>query len=517
MSASTDGIVYLIGAGPGDPDLITIKGNNLLFSADAVVFDNLVPLELVVRLGESVEKHYVGKKAGDHPVPQEEINHLLVKLAREGKRVARLKGGDPFVFGRGGEEVRFLKESGVPYVVVPGITAGIAGAAYAGIPVTDRSRASWVMFATGHKAKDKEVTSVPWDWVSQGKNGTLVIYMGVGEIKNIVEKLIADGMSADTPSCAIERATSQSQRITDARLADLPARVAEENIQPPALICVGEVCDLREAAAWFSNKPLLGKRIMVTRPADQATDLYRQLRSLGAEVLPYQTIATREYIDRSAWDQCRRMLSGRKWLVFTSENGVRYFMRQFAEEMGDMRGLGEYNIGAVGAGTARALESYSLSVDFVPTTATVAELAGQMAASVEVAGTLVIRVQGNLSDHTVADTLTKAGADVIGLTVYETFAPAWPGGFKEKLLAEPPDIIMFSSGSPVDYLSSHLSAEEIRRVTGHADIVSIGPSTSRHVEAQGLNVTIEAKVHSIPTMVEEMVAYYSSQPVGGRK
>jgi uroporphyrinogen III methyltransferase/synthase len=514
MSESTDGTVYLIGAGPGDPDLITVKGRDLLFAADAVVFDNLVPLELVIRLSEKVEKYYVGKKAGDHPVPQEEINHLLVRLARDGKRVARLKGGDPFVFGRGGEEARFLKENNVRYVVVPGITAGIAGAAYAGIPVTDRTRASWVMFATGHKAKDKEVTSVPWNWVSQGHNGTLVIYMGVGEIKNIVEKLIEGGMPADTPSCAIERATSPSQRIIDAPLTDLPDRVAEENVQPPALICVGEVVDFREAVEWFSNKPLLGKRIMVTRPADQAADLYCRLRSLGAEVLPYQTIATREYIDKSAWDQCHRMPAGRKWLVFTSENGVRYFMSQFAREMGDVRRLGEYKIAAVGAGTSRALESYQLSADFMPTVATVAELAGQMAASVEVNDTLVIRVQGNLSDNTVADTLTEAGADVIGLTVYETYAPNWPGGFKEKLLAEPPDIIMFSSGSTVDYLSSHLSAEEIRQVTRHADIVSIGPSTTRHAVDQGLEVTIEAKVHSIPTMVEEMVAYYSSQPVG---
>ncbi len=514
MSQSTDGIVCLIGAGPGDPDLITVRGRDLLFTADAVVFDNLVPLELVICLSEKVEKFYVGKKAGDHPVPQERINQLLVKLAREGKRVARLKGGDPFVFGRGGEEARFLKDNEVPYVVVPGITAGVAGAAYAGIPVTDRTKASWVMFATGHKARDKEVTPVPWDWVSQGKNGTLVIYMGVGEIKSIVDILVGEGMPADTPSCAIERATSPSQRIIDAPLANLPVRVAEENVQPPALICIGKVCNLREAVEWFSNKPLFGRRIMVTRPADQAVDLYRQLRSLGAEVLPYQTIATREYVDKSAWDQCRRLPSGRKWLVFTSENGVRYFMQQFTRQMGDVRRLGEYNIAAVGAGTSRALESYRLTADFMPTVATVAELARQMAASVEVNDTLVIRVQGNLSDNTVADTLTEAGADVIGLTVYETYAPNWPGGFKEKLLAEPPDIIMFSSGSTVDYLSSHLSAEEIRHVTRHAEIVSIGPSTTRHVEAQGLKVTIEAKVHSIPTMVEEMVAYYSPQPVG---
>ena len=512
MTADNQGRVYLIGAGPGDPGLITVRGRELLFGADSVVFDNLVPDELVVMLGEDVEKIYVGKQAGHHAMPQDEINKLLVSLANEGKKVARLKGGDPFVFGRGGEEARYLRENDVPYEIVPGVTAGVAGPEYCGIPVTDRERASFVLFATGHKAKEKDRTSVPWEWVAKAEHGTIVIYMGVSEMSEIVDTLIRSGMSPETPAAAIERGTLPTQRVIRATLKDLPKVSEQEKLHPPALICIGNVTDLQPTLEWFGDRPLFGSRVMVTRPADQASELYGQLRELGAEVLPYQTITTREAHDSAGWERVKEITGGAEWLVFTSENGVRYFMKQFVEQLGDVRLLGGFKVAAVGAGTARALEKYSLKADFVPTRATTAELAVQMKNALELEGASVVRVQGNLSDDTVADIITSAGATVIPLTVYNTYMPKWPEGFKERLLANPPDVILFSSGSTADGLREHLSEEEIKQVTSDAVIVSIGPTTSMHVTAQGMKVTIESGIHSIPAMVDELLAYYEKNP-----
>jgi uroporphyrinogen III methyltransferase/synthase len=508
MGSESAGTVFLIGAGPGDPGLVTVKGRELLSSADAVVFDNLIPDELVVGLREGVEQIYVGKQAGHHTMSQDDINRLLVSLARQGKTVARLKGGDPFVFGRGGEEAAFLRENGVPYVVVPGVTAGVAGPAYCGIPATDREKASFVLFVTGHKAGEKDSTSVPWEWVAKANQGTIVIYMGVSEIANIVETLVGSGMSADTPAAAIERATLPSQRVFKARLSELPEVAVREKLRPPALVCIGEVVDLRAALDWFGGKPLFGLRVMVTRPADQARELYRRLRELGAEVLPYQTIATREFLDILAWRRCREISSPTKWLVFTSENGVRYFMKQFKGQMGDVRKLGGFSIAAVGSGTARALERFTLTADFIPTKATTADLARQMAAQVDLKDASVVRVQGNLSDDMVANALAGAGAEVIPLAVYNTYTPKWPEGFKERLLSDPPEVILFSSGSTVDGLRQHLTEIEVKQVAEKAVIVSIGPMTSKHVTASGVEVTIECADHSIGAMVEELLTYY---------
>ena len=511
MRQYNNGIVFLIGAGPGDPDLITVRGKAALASCDAVVYDHLVPGELIVSLPENVERIYAGKQAGRHAMPQDEINRLLVKLARGGRNVARLKGGDPFVFGRGGEEARHLKEAGIPYEVVPGITAAVGGLAYAGIPCTDRTIASYAVFVTGHKAGEKEESGVPWRWIAEAEGGTIVVYMGVTEASEIVERLLSSGMPPDTPVGIVERGTLPTQRVFTTRLGRLPEVMLRNEVRPLALLCLGDVVELQPMLRWFESRPLFGRRIMVTRPADQAQELYASLRRLGAEVLAYPTIATREITERDVWARIGIAEGANRWLVFTSENGVRYFMRQFTAEAGDVRRLADYKIAAVGSGTARALKRFALAPDFVPDTATVAELAAQMRAGLDLQDALVIRVQGNLSDDTVPNVLTEAGARVIRLTVYETFTPGWPPGFKEQLLAGPPDVVMFSSGSTVDGLCRHLSAEELQQITKRAKVVSIGPMTTKHVQARGMKVALEAKQHSIPAMVEEMLAYLSEQ------
>jgi len=366
----TIGIVYLVGSGPGDPDLITVKGARLLESCDVVVYDALAPDELVISLPRTVEKRYVGKKAGQHSLPQDQINELLVALARDRKNVVRLKGGDPFVFGRGSEEAEYLKKHGVPFEIVPGITAGVAGPAYAGIPATDRRRASFVMFLTGHKASDKELSSVPWDWVGRAKNGTLVVYMGVSELGNIVTSLREAGMDDATPAAAIERGTYPTQRVIRATMATLQTEVERAGLKPPSLFVFGDTVKLGDVLSWMDRKPLFGLRVLVARPSDQAGWVYRDLRDLGAEVLPYPTIATEPVDDPLAWEGVTTITGDNRWLLFTSENGVRYFMNLWRDHEIDARGLADYKIAAVGFGTARALKAFNLTPDFMPTKAT---------------------------------------------------------------------------------------------------------------------------------------------------
>jgi len=507
MTDTPTGTVYLVGAGPGDPGLITARGRELLDLCTAVIYDNLVADELVVSLPVEVERHYVGKRADKPCKSQDEINALMVELARAEKTVVRLKGSDPLIFGRGGEEAKFLKEHGIKYEIVPGITAGIAAPAYAGIPCTDRRKASFVMFVTGHKAREKSFSTVPWDWVARAKGGTIVIYMGVGEIKNIVGRLIENGMAADTPVAVIERGTYPSQRVVTAPLKDMPAQVINHAIRPPSIFVIGEVVNLQPVMEWLGDKPLFGKRIMVTRPGDQAQEMYRLLREKGAEVQPYPTIATEEHHDESTWTIIKNVKSDVKWLVFTSENGVRYFVRQLLDHLGDIRKLAEYNIAAMGHGTARALKQYHLKADFIPEATTSNGLARELAAHPSVSNSTVIRVCGNLESDTVTETLAQSGADAIPLQVFHTVYPAWPQDYKDKLLNYPPDAVIFTSGRGVEGLFKNLSQIEADAILADAQIISIGPMTSRRVKAHGLTVSFESNTPAIPALVDELAAF----------
>jgi uroporphyrinogen III methyltransferase/synthase len=504
----TVGMVYLVGAGPGDPGLITKRSLDLLHSCDVVVYDNLVPGELIISLPRSTEKHYVGKKAGVHTLPQDEINKLMVNLARKGKRVVRLKGSDPMIFGRGGEEASFLKASGVPFEIVPGVTAGIGAAAYSGIPCTDREKASFVMFVTGHKAAGKESTSVPWEWVAKAEHGTIVIYMGVGEVENIVSKLLEDGMPPEIPCAVIERGTLPTQRTFTSPLRGMPDVVKTENIKPPAIFIIGDVVELREDARWFEGKHLFGLRIMVTRPADQAQDMYRSLRELGAEVLPYPTIATEETADEKAWASFKELTGKSRWLIFTSENGVRYFFNQFIGRFADVRRLGDFKIAAVGYGTARALKAFNIRPDFIPKKATTLALATELKEAFDLADANVVRIRGNLGDDRAERVLGEAGADVLPLQVYRTFHPQWPDGFKERLFEYTPGVITFTSGSTCEGLCTMLTEDEIKSLTEGKVIVSIGPSTSETIRSHGLEVTLEADEYSTHGVIEKIVEYY---------
>ncbi len=511
MIDSTKGTVYLIGAGPGDPELITMKALRALMSSDVVLYDSLVPDEIVVLIPSSIERIYVGKRGGKPSIPQDEINQMMVKLASEGKSVARLKGSDPIVFGRGGEEARFLKENGIRFEIIPGVTSGIAGPTYAGIPCTDREKSSFVMFVTGHKAKEKLTSTVRWDWVAKATGGTLVIYMGVSQIESIVGELIDSGMSSDMPAAIVERATFPTQRSFRCKLSELPETAKTREIKAPALFVIGEVVDLQPYMEWIEVKPLTGVRVMVLRAAEQAMHTYRMLRDQGAEVMPYPTIEITEHTDEQAWEDFEHIENEYRWLVFTSENGVRFFMDQFVAKHGDIRRLAFFSIAAVGSGTARALVEFGVEPDFVPEKATVQDFAREFVQYVELEGVMVIRVRGNLADSTFEDAVVDAGADLIPLNVYETKLYKWPADFKEKLFEYPPDAIMFTSGSTVDGLFENLSEEEVSRLVSKASLFSMGPSTSKKLHDHGLEVAAEADPHTIPALIDAIVGHFEKK------
>jgi uroporphyrinogen III methyltransferase/synthase len=505
-----NGIVHLVGAGPGDPDLITVKGKHLLEQCDVVVYDALIPYELISTLPARIQRRYVGKKTGQHSLPQREINDLLVRLGSQGKRVVRLKGGDPFVFGRGGEEAKHLKEHGIPYEVVPGITSGVAAPAFAGIPCTDRGEASYVMFLTGHKAVDKVSSSVPWDWVAKARNGTLVVYMGVSEIRGIVDRLLGGGMPPDTPVAAVERGTLPTQRAVTTTLSKLPDKVLEMEVEPPTVFVIGRTVDLQKQLDWFRNKPLSGVRVMVTQPGDQAGTLYRDLRERGAEVLAYPAFATVEDFHPDEWDALSGIAEDERWLLFTSENGVRYFLRRWCSTVGDLRALSTYRIAAVGAKTIRALRARGVVPDFVPTRATNSALVEGVAEILQRSNACAVRVRGNLSDDYVDKSLERAGATVCSLRVYRTIHTQWPVERKQELFRHPPNVIIFTSGASVSGVAENLDRLELERLAAAATLVSIGPETSKSIRAHGLSVSLESRRRTTQSVVDELVAHYQA-------
>jgi uroporphyrinogen III methyltransferase/synthase len=502
------GKVYLIGAGPGDPDLITVKGLHLLRECDVVLYDSLIPDEIIVTLPAGVEAVYVGKRGGKHSLPQPEINELMLKYAAAGKVVGRLKGSDPLIFGRGGEEALFLREHGIDFEIVPGVTAGIAAPTYAGIPCTDRNRSSFLLMLTGHKAAEKSGQSAPWDWVAKAKGGTLVIYMGVGEIRGIVGELIASGMSPDMPSAVIERGTFPTQRSFVSSLSELPDVVERESIKAPAIFVIGDVVDLKPQLEWLKDRPLLGRRVMVTRPADQARETYKILRDLGAEVLPYPTITITEAHDIEAWNRFDRIENETRWLVFTSENGVQFFMQQFLDRCEDIRELSSFRIAAVGSGTARALARYHVKPDFIPSEATVSILADEFLRREDLSGSTLVRIRGNLGDSTIENAAKKAGAKVLPLHVYRTDHYKWPDHFRDKLFEFPPDAIMFTSSSTFDGFLGNLDSAQTADLLNKCAICSIGPSTTATIKSGGFAVSVESGEHTTKDLISKITAFF---------
>jgi uroporphyrinogen III methyltransferase/synthase len=482
--------VYLVGAGPGDPGLLTARALELIAAADVIVHDRLIPPEALELAGPGAELVNAGKEGGGESASQDEIERVLVERGRDPDAVVvRLKGGDPFVFGRGGEEAETLRAAGVPFEVVPGITAGVAAAAYAGIPVTHRELASAVAFLTGHEDPDKPSEALDWEALARFP-GTLVVYMGIRQLESIAERLIAAGRDPSEPAAVIERGTSSSQRVVTATLETVAATARGEEIKPPALAVIGRVVGLRERLGWFERRPLNGITVAVTRARAQASALAARLRALGAVVIEAPAIRI-EPLDGPAPDFARYDL-----LCVTSPNGVKLlFERLFGAGL-DARVLAGTRVAAIGPGTAAALRDHGVSADIVPDRF-VAEGLVEALAEVPVSRALIARAAR--ARDVLPEALRARGAEVDVLALYETVAEPLSDSQLEAVAGA--DYVTFTSSSTVERLLEASGAQGL----GDARLISIGPVTSAALREHGLKPHVEATGHDVDGLVEALV------------
>jgi len=496
----TTGKVYLVGAGPGDPELITVKGRRRLAEADVVVYDYLANPALLDTLALEVECIYVGKRHGNHHLPQDQINQLLIDKAREGAVVVRLKGGDPFIFGRGGEEATALAESGVPFEVIPGITAATAVTAYAGIPLTHRGVNASVTFVTGSEDPEREETMIRWKELGRASE-TLVFFMGMRSLPVITRRLIEGGRAADTPAAVIRWGTHPCQQTVTGTLENLATHVAEAGIRPPALIVVGDVVRFREQINWFESLPLFGRRILVTRAASQKGTLVRALADLGAEVVGVPTIRIVDPQDFAPLDDAIGALERMDWVVLTSKNGVEHFFRRLNALGKDSRALAGCQVAVVGRETAKALEAAGVKADLVPEHSHAEGLAEAMVAR-GVAGKQVLLAQAEQARAVLPETLSAGGAAVTAVTVYRTVCPE-ADDTTMAALTDPRgfDYVTFTSGSTVRNLNRILGNDRFHAILKGARVAAIGPVTGDAAGKAGLSVDLMPDNPDIPSLV----------------
>ncbi|RKP54230.1 uroporphyrinogen-III C-methyltransferase [Cohnella endophytica] len=504
------GKVYLVGAGPGDPKLITVRGLEALKRSDVVVFDRLAGPQLLNQARPDAERIYVGKLPDRHTMKQEEINRLLVDLALQGKTVIRLKGGDPTVFGRVGEEAELLRKNGIPYEIVPGITSAIAVPAYAGIPVTHRDLASSFSIITGHESPDKLEHTIYWDKVTNA-TGTLVFLMGVAKIAYISDQLIKHGRSPETPVALIQWGTRAEQRTVVGTLRDIDVKVKEAGLKPPAVIVVGEVVRQRETLAWIEDKPLFGRRILVTRARSQASELLAKLDELGGETYEFPVIETRIPTSDEklrAIESALGQAAEYDWVILTSVNGVDYFYEWLNKHGVDIRKFSRAKFAAVGPKTAEALAARGVRADLLPESFRAESLLDSLDGLIE-PGQLALLPRGDLAREILPKELKERGVRTVEIDVYETALSAPRDPWLPEMLANGEiHVITFTSSSTVVNL-----LEALRRlgISNPADALSgieiacIGPVTAKTAEENGLKVTVVPERYTIDGLVEALV------------
>ena len=491
----TPGKVYLVGAGPGDPGLVTRKALDCLARADVIVYDHLLDEQLLESARPDAEHIYAGKSGARHALEQDEINRLLVEKASSGRTVVRLKGGDPFVFGRGGEEAEVLNESGIEFEVVPGVTSAVAVPAYAGIPVTHRGVASSFAVITGHEDPLKGTSSLDWSHLATATD-TLVILMGMANIGEIAARLVEHGRPASTPVAVIENGTRPAQRTVVGELANIAARVKETGVGAPAVIVVGEVVTMRQTLRWFDCRPLFGKRVLVTRARRQASALSRLLAEHGAQPVELPAIEIKEG-DGADLDRAIGGLTRYDWVVFTSANGVEAFFGRLHALGRDARALNGVKIAAIGPATAAALQGRGIVADFCPATFTGAAIAAGLAEA-GIAGQRFLLPRADIADGTLAEGIARVGGQVEEVAAYRT-VPAPAARLAEVLAAGNMDIATFTSSSTVTNLAAALKASQLG--LDGALIACIGPTTAAAAVKAGFRPDIVAAEHTIPGLV----------------
>lgn len=495
------GIVHLVGAGPGDPGLITVRGARLVRRADVIVYDRLVNSSLLAEARSDAEMVDVGKhpsRGGEHL--QEEINELLIERARDGSRVVRLKGGDPFLFGRGGEEAAALAEAGVDFDVVPGVTSALAGPAYAGIPATDRNLASAVRIDTGQQARSAQPLTPA--------NQTSIVLMGVHTLAHTVRAMLMGGWPEDTPAAVIEQATTSRQRTTTATLETIVAASAEVGIRAPAVFICGSVVGLRDNIAWLEKRPLFGHRLMVLRGETRAAELITLLDDAGAEVVHVPAVAFDDAEDWSDAASAFKKLATFRMIAFTSVNGVDFFMSRLLESGRDARALATARIAAIGPATASALNRHGLKADLVPERFNTGALAQAISMKSE-QGDAVLLPRGNLADDVLPNSLAERGLAPTPIVVYRTLPGPNLAERAMTAIERGIDAILLTSPSTARNLVEALGDD--RSLLDGIPVISAGPTTSRGAQDVGLRVTQEATGHTASGLVDAALAWARSE------
>jgi len=500
------GKVYLIGAGPGDPGLFTLKGVQCLKRADVVIYDHLVSEEILAHAQTSVRMIYAGKEGGKHTLTQDQINHCLVEEAEKGLVVARLKGGDPFIFGRGGEEVEILAGKGIPFEIVPGVTSAIAVPAYAGIPLTHRSHASTVAFITGHEDPTKEESHI--DWRSLAGIETLVFLMGVKNLPNITSSLIMAGKSPETLAALIRWGTTAEQETLVGNLANLAQLAKTRGIKPPSILVVGSVVTLRPILNWFEIKPLFGRGVVITRPEAQTEEFLDLLHQEGARTYLFPTIKIAPPEDYADLDKAIDSMASYNWLIFTSANAVRFFFQRLQESAKDLRDLKGTRICAIGPTTAREVEKQGITVDLVPTVFTSEGILDALCHQ-DMAGKSVLIPRAAKARDVLPHGLTRAGARVDCITAYRTVPSGRKRAELDRLMKEGlVDVITFTSPSTVENFIKIMGADH--PLPPKVKVACIGPVTAEATRKAGLNVDILQERYTVPALVQRLVQYFGA-------
>jgi len=502
------GKVYLVGAGPGDPDLITVKAVECLKQAAVVIYDFLAAPKQLKHVREDAEIIYVGKKGGDHTLAQDKINELLVAKAKQGHSVVRLKGGDPFIFGRGGEEAEVLVKAEIPFEIVPGVTSAVAAPAYAGIPLTHREYTSSVAFVTGHEDPTKEHSSIDWSNLATGV-GTLVFLMGVKNLPGITERLMAAGRDPKTPVAVVRWGTTPQQTTIKGTIDTIVEQVEAAALKPPAIIVVGEVTNLRETLNWFEKRALFGKTIVVTRARAQASELVDRLSDLGAECLECPTIKVVPPQDWSPLDAAIDNLGTYDWLVFTSVNGVSFFFDRLYEKNKDVRALKEMRTAAIGPATAKRLRDFGLNSDVIPETYQ-AESIVEAFKKEGMEGKKVLLPRAKEARPVLPEELRKMGAVVDEVAAYQTEQALENVDVLIKRLEEGSvDLLTFTSSSTVRNFKAILQAERFESLIKGVTVASIGPITTDTARELGFKVDIIAQNYTIDGLCEAIIEHYT--------
>jgi uroporphyrinogen III methyltransferase/synthase len=498
------GKVYLVGAGPGDTGLMTLRGAELLGRADVVIYDALINGDILRLAPPAAEMIYAGKRSGDHAIPQDELNRMLVDKARAGRCVIRLKGGDPYVFGRGGEEAQALADAKILFEVVPGVSSIYAAPSYAGIPITHRDHCSCFTVFTGHEDPDKIEPGT--DWAQAAKTpGTKIILMGVTRIREISRALTANGLDENTPVAMIRWGTTGRQQSIQGTLKTIADVVQQSGFKPPALTIIGEVVNLRSKLNWFEKLPLFGRRIVVTRSRAQASLLSRQLLERGADVLEIPTIRLEPPTERLALADALLELNAYDWLVFTSPNGVATFFEYFFKVFEDMRDIGGVRIAAVGPATAAKLHELHLKVDLTPPEYTGAAIAGALAKYESLDNLKILLMRAEAAGQELPKKLEEMGAIVDDIACYKTVPETDDrNGAAARLLKDGAHWITFASASAVQNFHARLNLNQLLTAHPQIQLATIGPETSKAILALGLKPALEAKEHTIAGLVKAL-------------